>query len=74
MIQIVFKRKYPKPDVSGEDLDRLRRIRSSLKEERRKVTRASIILDYLEGYGDDRVAARNSINKNTVKKCLLKLR
>lgn len=71
---MVFKRKYPKPDISGEDLAQLMRIRSSMKEEKRKVTRASIILDYLEGYSDDRIAARNSINKNTVKKCLLKLR
>ena len=50
------------------------RIRSSMKEEKRRVVRASIILDYLEGYSDDRIAARNSINKNTVKKCLSKLR
>ena len=71
---MVFKRKYPKPDISGEDLAQLMRIRSSMKEEKRKVTRASIILDYLEGYSDDRIAARNSINKNTVKKCLSKLR
>ena len=34
------------------------------------MTRASIILDYT----DDRIAARNDVNKNTVKKCLSKLR
>ncbi|WP_196795628.1 IS630 family transposase [Ferroplasma acidiphilum] len=74
MIEMVFKRKYPKPDVSDEDLDKLRRIKSSMKEEKRKVIRLSIILDYLEDYSDDRIAARNNINKNTVKKCLSKLR
>ena len=71
---MVFKRKYPKPDLSEEDLNKLRRIRSSMKEEKRRVTRASIILDYLDDYSDDRIAARNGMNKNTVKKCLSKLR
>ncbi len=71
---MVFKRKYPKPDISEEELKELRRIRSSTKEEKRRVTRASIILDYLDGYSDDRIAARNGVNKNTVKKCLSKLR
>ena len=71
---MVFKRKYPKPDISEEELKELRRIRSSTKEEKRRVIRASIILDYLDGYSDDRIAARNGVNKNTVKKCLSKLR
>ena len=71
---MVFKRNYPKPDISEEELKELRRIRSSTKEEKRRVIRASIILDYLDGYSDDRIAARNGVNKNTVKKCLSKLR
>ena len=71
---MVFKRKYLKPDISEEELKNLKRIRSSTKEEKRRVTRASIILDYLDGYSDDRIAARNDVNKNTVKKCLSKLR
>ena len=71
---MVFKRKYPKPDISEEELKELKRIRSSTKEEKRRVIRASIILDYLDGYSDDRIAARNGVNKNTVKKCLSKLR
>ena len=71
---MVFKRKYLKPDISEEELKDLKRIRSSTKEEKRRVTRASIILDYLDGYSDDRIAARNDVNKNTVKKCLSKLR
>ena len=71
---MVFKRNYPKPDISEEELKELRRIRSSTKEEKRRVLRASIILDYLDGYSDDRIAARNGVNKNTVKKCLSKLR
>ena len=71
---MVFKRKYLKPDISEEELKDLKRIRSSTKEEKRRVIRASIILDYLDGYSDDRIAARNDVNKNTVKKCLSKLR
>ena len=71
---MVFKRKYPKPDISEEELKELRRIRSSTKEEKRRVIRASIILDYLDGYSDDRIVSRNGVNKNTVKKCLSKLR
>ena len=47
---MVFKRNYPKPDISEEELKELRRIRSSTKEEKRRVLRASIILDYLDGY------------------------
>jgi transposase len=71
---MVFKRKYPKPDISEEELKELKRIRSSTKEEKRRVARASIILDYLDSYSDDRIAARNGVNRNTVKKCLSKLR
>jgi transposase len=71
---MVFKRKYLKPDISEEEIKDLNRIRSSTKLEKRRVTRASIILDYLAGYSDDRVAERNGVNKNTVKKCLSKLR
>jgi transposase len=71
---MVFKRKYPKPDISEEDLKELKRIRTSTSEEKRRVTRASIILDYLDDYSDDKIATRNGINKNTVKNCLSKLR
>ncbi|EQD76248.1 hypothetical protein B1B_01814, partial [mine drainage metagenome] len=71
---MVFRRKYSKPDISEEELNELRRIRSSTREEKRRVIRASIILDYLDDYSDDRIAARNGINKNTVKNCLSKLR
>ena len=71
---MVFKRKYLKPDISEEELKELNRVKSSTKEEKRRATRASIILDYLDGYSDDRIAARNGVNKNTVKKCLSKLR
>ena len=55
MIEMVFKRKYPKPELLREDLNSLRRIRSLTKEEKRRVVRASIILDYLEDYLDDNV-------------------
>ena len=71
---MVFKRKYPKPSIPEEELNELKRIRSSRKDEKRRVIRASIILDYLDGYSDDRIASRNGINKNTVKNCLSKLR
>ena len=71
---MVFKRKYPKPDISEEELKELKWIRSSTKEEKRRVIRASIILDYLDGCSDDRIAARNGVNKNAVNKCLSKMR
>ena len=71
---MVFKRKYPKPNIPEEGLNELKRIRSSRKDEKRRVIRASIILDYLDGYSDDRIASRIGINKNTVKNCLSKLR
>ena len=71
---MVFKRKYPKPSIPEEELNELKRIRSSRKDEKRRVIRASIILDYLDGYSDDRIASRIGINKNTVKNCLSKLR
>ena len=71
---MVFKRKYPKPSIPEEELNELKRIRSSRKDEKRRVIRASIILDYLDGYSDDRIASRIGINKNTVKNCLYKLR
>lgn len=44
---MAFKRKYPKPDVSEEDLNKLRIIMASTKLEKRKVTRASLILNDL---------------------------
>lgn len=71
---MVFRRKYPKPNIPEEELNELKRIRSSRKDEKRRVIRASIIIDYLDGYSDDRIASRNGINKNTVKNCLSKLR
>ena len=36
--------------------------------------KASIILDYLDGHSVDRFVTTNGVNKNTVKKCLSKLR
>ena len=40
---MVFKRKYPKPSIPEEELNELKRIRSSRKDEKRRVIRASII-------------------------------
>ena len=49
-----------------EDLQRLIRLRRSRSEERRKVLRASILLDSLEGLSDQAVADKNGVNRNTV--------
>ena len=55
-----------------EDLQRLIRLRRSRSEERRKVLRASILLDSLEGLSDQTVADKNGVNRNTVVLCISK--
>ena len=55
-----------------EDLQRLIRLRRSRSEERRKVLRASILLDSLEGLSDQAVADKNGVNRNTVVLCISK--
>ena len=55
-----------------EDLERLIRLRRSRSEERRKVLRASILLDSLEGCSDQAVADKNGVNRNTVVLCISK--
>src|SRR2546422_8266367 len=55
-----------------EDLQRLMRLRRSRSEERRKVLRASILLDSLEGLSDQAVADKNGVNRNTVALCISK--
>jgi len=55
-----------------EDLQRLIRLRRSRSEERRKVLRASILLDALEGLSDQVVADKNGVNRNTVVLCISK--
>jgi len=55
-----------------EDLQRLIRLRRSRSEERRKVLRASILLDSLEGLSDQVVADKNGVNRNTVVLCISK--
>ena len=55
-----------------EELERLIRLRRSRSEERRKVFRASILLDSLEGLSDQAVADKNRVNRNTVVLCISK--
>ncbi len=49
----------------GDGLQRSRR------EQRRKVMRASILLDSLTGLSDQAVAAKHKVNRNTVVRCIL---
>jgi transposase len=55
-----------------EELERLIRLRRSRSEERRKVLRASILLDSLEGLSDQAIADKNRVNRNTVVLCISK--
>jgi transposase len=65
--------KLRKPlSFSPEEMDRLNRLRRSRSEEKRKVVRASILLDSLAGLSDQAVAAKNGVNRNTVVLCISK--
>jgi transposase len=65
------KRRNPL-SFSPEELERLTRLRRSRSQEKRKVLRASILLDSLEGLSDQAVAAKNGVNRNTVVLCISK--
>lgn len=71
---MVYRRKFTKPDLTDGQLAMLGEIRKSRKEEKRRVIRAGIILDFMDDYSDDRIARINRVNKNTVKNTLSKLR
>ena len=55
-----------------EEMDRLNRLQRSRSEEKRKVMRASILLDSLAGLSDQVIADRNGVNRNTVVLCISK--
>jgi len=65
------KRRNPL-SFSPEKLERLTRLRRSRSQERRKVLRASILLDSLAGLSDQAVAVKNGVNRNTVVLCISK--
>jgi transposase len=65
------KRRNPL-SFSPEEFERLTRLRRSRSQEKRKVLRASILLDSLEGLSDQAVAANNGVNRNTVVLCISK--
>ena len=62
---MVFKRKSHKPNISDEEMKGLKWIRSPTKEEKMRVIRTSIILDYTDGCSDDRnqVMSNNEITE-----------
>jgi len=65
--------KQRKPlSFSSEEMDRLNRLRRSRSEEKRKVVRASILMDSLAGLSDQGIAAKNGVNRNTVVLCISK--
>ena len=51
---------------SEEQMDRLRKLQRSRREERRKVMRASILLDSVAGLNDQAVSTKNGVHRNTV--------
>ena len=57
---------------SEEEMDRLRNLQRSRREEQRKVRRASLLLDSVAGLNDQAVATKNGVNRNTVVRCITK--
>lgn len=65
--------KQRKPlSFSSEETSQLNRLRRSRSEEKRKVVRASILLDSLAGLSDQAIADKNRVNRNTVVLCISK--
>ncbi len=71
---MVYGRRYPKPELTEEQIFVLREIRASRKEEKRRVIRAGIIPGCLDENSDDRIVQTSHVNKNTVRNTLSKMR
>ena len=67
-----FAKKRKSLSFSQEEMDGLNRLRRSRSEEKRKVVRASILLDSLAGLSDQAIADKNGVNRNTVVLCISK--
>jgi transposase len=67
-----FKRRRKDLHLTEEEKDRLGKLRRSRTAEKRRVMRASILLDSIAGLSDQAVAARNHVNRNTVALCISK--
>src|SRR5215831_6775110 len=65
------KRRKPL-SFTPDEMERLIRLRRSRSEERRRVLRASILLDSEGGLSDQAVADKNGVNRNTVVLCISK--
>ena len=69
-----FKRRRSDLCLTNEERKELEKLRVSRTAEKRKVVRASILLDSFAGLSDRAVAAKNRVDRNTVgqvvRKCL----
>jgi len=67
-----FPKKRKALEFTDDELRRLESIRKSRKEERRRVLRASILLESAAGKSDDAIARQLSISRSTVVLCIQK--
>jgi transposase len=72
MILMPFKRGRKDIDLTEEERNLLEKLRASRTAEKRRVVRASILLDSFAGFSDRAVAAKNHVNRHTVEQCLRK--
>lgn len=67
-----FKKRRKELRFSEAEKDRLKKLSVSRTAEKRKVIRASILLDSIAGLSDQAVAVKNHVNRNTVVLCISK--
>jgi transposase len=72
MMIMPFKRRRQDLYLTEEERKLLEKLRVSRTAEKRKVVRASILLDSFAGLSDRAVAARNHVDRNTVAQCVRK--
>jgi transposase len=67
-----FRKQRPALAFSQVELARLKSLERSRTEEKRKVVRASILIDSLAGLSERAIAAKHRVNRNTVIRCVSK--
>lgn len=67
-----FKKRRKELCLTEEEKDRLKKLGVSRTAEKRKVIRASILLDSIAGLSDQAVSTKNHVNRNTVVLCISK--
>lgn len=67
-----FEKRRKELCLTKEEIDRLRKLSVSRTAEKRKVIRASILLDAVKGLNDQAIARKNHVNRHTVILCITK--